>query len=90
MIDLINVINSLAMVVIHAIDTYSWPYKGLETGETNKIIVIIEISLNIYFLIDFLLNFYVSENKLLFAFNTQSILEYISILPALLCRLEVY
>lgn len=44
----------------------------------------------VIFLLDFTLNFYISENKLLFAFKTSSLLEYVSIIPSLLARANVY
>lgn len=44
---------------------------------------------NIYFIMDYLLNIYVAENKLLFAFYSSSMLEYVSIIPSFLARLGV-
>lgn len=39
-----------------------------------------------YFILDFIINFYISENKLFFAFQTNSIIEYVSVIPPLLAR----
>ena len=46
--------------------------------------------INFYLLADLALNCYISENKLLFAFKSTSIIEYASILPSLLTRLGAY
>ncbi|KRX02329.1 hypothetical protein PPERSA_09946 [Pseudocohnilembus persalinus] len=88
-----NVIGSLTMSFIHAIDTYAWIYNQPSIpGNQNlqDIQNLIEFSLNIYFILDLLLNIYISENKLFQAFQAINIVEYISILPTFLLRLNLY
>ncbi|KAL4469404.1 hypothetical protein ABPG74_004657 [Tetrahymena malaccensis] len=79
---------SLFYVINHAVDTYSWPSSDITSSnyQTNHTIVILEIIMDIFFLLDFLINFYISENRLFFFFQYLSILEYVSILPSLLVR----
>lgn len=47
---------------------------------------ILELSCYLYFILDFIINFYISENKLFFTFQTSSIIEYVSVIPPLLAR----
>jgi len=44
----------------------------------------LQLILIFYFLSNYLLHFYISENKLIFAFNRNSFFDYISCLPTLL------
>ncbi|KAL4487940.1 hypothetical protein ABPG72_022800 [Tetrahymena utriculariae] len=83
---------SLVYVVNHAVDTYSWPSSNITSVnyQTNNAIVILEIIMDIFFLLDFLINFYISENRLYYIFQYLSILEYASILPSLFVRLGLY
>ncbi|KAL4469405.1 hypothetical protein ABPG74_004658 [Tetrahymena malaccensis] len=86
----INSVLSLVYVINHAVDTYSWPVTNITSSyQTPKAIVIIEIILDVFFFIDFLINFYISENRLFFTFQYNSILEYTSVLPSLFVRMNL-
>ncbi len=86
----INVIFSITFIGLHAADTYNWPSDSLEVGEDSATFYILEMVLMIYMLADYAFNFYLDENKLLYAFSTSSLLDYISILPTFLTRVGAY
>ncbi|EGR27459.1 hypothetical protein IMG5_195710 [Ichthyophthirius multifiliis] len=86
-LDGVNALFSLIFVMLHAVDTYSWPTTNEDFQEPNPYIVIIEIVLIVYFILAYLINFYISENRIFYAFNYIQILEYVSIVPTLLLRM---
>ena len=69
------------MTILHAVDTYT-------TGndEDSYLVELIEISLILFFIFDYSINLYISENRLLFVFSTNSFNEFISIIPILIMR----
>ena len=82
LLTVINVVLSVIMTVIHAIDTYFYP-------DFPALLNIIEVTLDIAFIIHFLLEIYTSETKLLFFFSTTSLIEYVSVIPSFLVRVGV-
>ncbi|CAK75823.1 unnamed protein product (macronuclear) [Paramecium tetraurelia] len=89
-LDGINVLLSFLLTVLHLIDCSFWDQGGnQDVGEGQAIITIPELICYIYFLLDFVINFYLSENKLFFTFQTTSLVEYVSIFPSLLARLNI-
>ncbi|CAD8152800.1 unnamed protein product [Paramecium pentaurelia] len=89
-LDGINVLLSFLLTVLHLIDCSFWVQGGnQDVGEGQAIITIPELICYIYFLLDFVINFYLSENKLFFTFQTTSLIEYVSIFPSLLARLNI-
>lgn len=68
--DLIEVFNALlclVYVVNHAVDTYSWPAGSLDGLTADAKTLMVEIILNIIFLLNFLVNFFISENRVTFS-----------------------
>ncbi len=62
-LDGINALFSLMYVMLHAVDTYSWPIGNENLKDSNPTIVILEIILDIFFILHFLVNFYISDNR---------------------------
>jgi potassium large conductance calcium-activated channel subfamily M alpha protein 1 len=89
-LDTINAIFSICMMLLHAYDTYNWKANTISIPAQYQVVSIFEIALDIYFIIDFALNLYISENKLYFACRLSSCLEYISVLPSFFSQLGFY
>ena len=79
-LDLFNAFLSILMTFLYAIKYYE---------VESPIVSIIETICCIWFILDFLLRFYVSENKLLFLTSIQSLIEYVSVVPVLLHNLGI-
>ncbi|CAD8066859.1 unnamed protein product [Paramecium sonneborni] len=89
-LDGINVLLSFLLTILHLIDCSFWVQGGTyDVGEAQAFITMPELICYIYFLLDFVINFYLSENKLFFTFQTTSLIEYVSIFPSLLARLNI-
>ena len=68
--DLINVFLCLLFTIVHCIDTYYWSSGTFSVPDEVYFLKILELSCDLFFLIDLILNFYIAENKLFFAFST--------------------
>lgn len=80
-VEIINSFNSFFMTIFFAVDTY---YEG-----TPPIIIIIEYGILIFQTLDLLLFFFISDNRLFYAFSFQSIVSYMTIIPTFLVRLQL-
>ena len=80
-VEIINSFNSFFMTLFFAVDTY---YEG-----TPPIIIIIEYGILIFQTLDLLLFFFISDNRLFYAFSFQSIVSYMTIIPTFLVRLQL-
>ena len=50
--------------MIHAVDTYNWPVDDDFTNKNpDSYIIILEIVLDVYFILAFIINFYISDNR---------------------------
>jgi len=78
-LEIVNYVMSVIFTSLYAIDTYQEPSATVKS---------LEISIAFYFLADYFLNLYISDNKILFAFSTYAIVDYISVIPFLLVRFE--
>jgi hypothetical protein len=80
-IEVVNAIMSFLLTLFFAVDTY---YKG-----TPKVIEVAEYAILILHTLDYLLFFFISDNRLFYFFSFQSICSYLTILPTFLVRVEV-
>ena len=74
----LNAILSLLLTVFYALDSY---YPG-----TPKVIVYSEDVILLMMTLDYLLFFFISENRLFYFFSFQSMCSYITIIPTFLVR----
>jgi hypothetical protein len=81
----VNILLSFSMLLIHIIDS------DAPLSDDSRAILIVdicnqnfELGMLIYFLLDFTLNVYLSDNKFLFLISFSSAIEYVTILPLLL------
>ena len=72
------------MTILHAVDTYN---KDASNDEDSSFMVLLETGLNLFFIFDYMINLYISENRLLYVFSTNSFIEFVSVLPILLLRM---
>lgn len=84
-IDGINILFSFSMLLIHIIDS------DAPLSESSRNILIVrncnqnfELAMLVYFMLDFALNLYISDNKFLFLASFSSVIEYLTIFPLLL------
>ena len=78
-LEVINAFNSFFMTIFFAVDTY---FDG-----TPPIIIIIEYGILIFQTLDWLLFFFISDNRLFYAFSFQSIVSYLTVIPTFLVRM---
>ena len=76
-LEFVNAILSFILTLLYAISTY-WENSIIPN------IVYFEMPILLYMLSDFLLNFYISLNRLYYVISIQSIITYITVLPDLL------
>jgi potassium large conductance calcium-activated channel subfamily M alpha protein 1 len=76
-LEFVNAILSFILTLLYAISTY-WENSIIPN------IVYFEMPILIYMLSDYLLNFYISLNRLYYVISIQSIITYITVLPDLL------
>lgn len=63
-LNFINVLVSLGMSLLHIMDTYSWESDDMIVRNQNPLFNTIELIFVFYFIGDFALNLYISENKI--------------------------
>ena len=73
---------SFILTLLYAISTY-WENSIIPN------IVYFELPILLYMLCDFLLNFYISQNRLFYIISFQSVVTYITVLPDLLIFAEI-
>lgn len=88
-LDTLNALLSFILVMFHIVDTYIWSDLDNISSKERSTLNIIEFSILLYFILDFMLNLYISDNKLLFIFKTSSLLEYFSMLPIFFVRINL-
>ena len=81
MIELFNAVLSFLLTLFFAVDTY---YQG-----TPKVIEVAEYAILILHTLDYLLFFFISDNRLFYFFSFQSICSYLTIIPTFLVRVQV-
>ena len=81
LIEAFNAFLSLCLSLFFALDTY---YDG-----TPVVIIYAEYVILILHTLDYLLFFFISENRLLYVFSFQSICSYITIIPTFLVRGQI-
>ena len=82
-LDILDALLSTCMALVHAINTYYDPY-------TPYLLQVVETVLNVFFIVHFIENTYVAENKLIFAFSGSSFLEYATVLPSFFASISGY
>ena len=80
-IELFNAVLSFLLTLFFAVDTY---YQG-----TPKVIEVAEYAILILHTLDYLLFFFISDNRLFYFFSFQSICSYLTIIPTFLVRVQV-
>jgi len=80
-IEIINAFLSFILTFFFALDTY---YDG-----TPEVIVFSEYAILMLLTLDYLLFFFISDNRLIYVFSFQSIVSYLTIIPTFLVRVEL-
>lgn len=80
-IEIMNAFLSLILALFFGLDSYF--------DSTPTSVQYIELVILICMVMDFLLFFYISENRLLYLFGFQALVSYITIIPTFLVRVKI-
>jgi len=88
-IEILNVVTSSLMWLCFAVGTYFDPTNPLYEYETPVVIKYTEIILMMFIIVDYLLFWFISENRIFYIFSQQSFLTYLANIPTALIRFGV-
>ena len=91
-LEVFNAVNSFLLFFIFILQTYQKP--RLDPDEIvnyylDWLVVPLEIIILIIIIMDYMLFFYINDNRVLYIFDFQQLITYVTVIPTLLMRLNV-
>ena len=91
-LEVFNAVNSFLLFFIFILQTYQKPRLDpdeIVNYDLDWLIVPLEIIILIIIIMDYLLFFYINDNRVLYIFDFQQLITYVTVIPTLLMRLNV-